>query len=61
MCGLNVTQCGRRENKCLGNHDCCYECDYKAWCDDRCGDRECRMQLLRERLDIIKDMKKAPR
>lgn len=61
MLGLNVTQCGRQREKCLGNDDCCYECDYQSWCDDRCYDRECRLRGLVKRLDAIKDMKKAPR
>lgn len=61
MLGLNITQCEKREDKCLGNHDCCYECDYKSWCSDRCEDRACRLRLLKQRLDIIKEMKKAPR
>lgn len=61
MLGLNITQCEKREDKCLGNHDCCYECDYKSWCSDRCEDRACRLQMLMHRLHAIKDMKKAPR
>ena len=61
MLGLNVTQCGKRDYKCLGETDCCYECDYRQWCDERCQDKDCRLLTLVRRLGIIKEMKKAPR
>lgn len=57
MLGLNVTQCEKRNVTCLGGSDCCYECDHKAYCEDRCHDGGCRLKKLQKRLGIIKEVK----
>ena len=50
--GLNVTKCVGNREPCLGRTDCCYECQYKGWCLDRCLNRACRMDRVRDRLHI---------
>lgn len=50
--GCNITRCVGNREPCLGRNDCCYECQYSSWCLDRCRDRACRMDRVRDRLHI---------
>lgn len=58
MLGDNVTKCPEDRCECLGSDDCCYECDHKDYCDQKCEDKACRMLMLSRRLGIIKEERK---
>lgn len=52
---MNLTQCEERKTKCLGDFICCYECDYRGWCDAKCTDTMCRRIQIMRRLNYGKD------
>lgn len=56
---MNLTQCEGRCEKCLGESVCCYECDYKSWCDGRCLDTDCRRTMVKRRLNKDDTIKKT--
>lgn len=47
---MNITKCNTREGKCLGGNDCCFECDYKGWCEAKCPNHSCRHEKIALRL-----------
>lgn len=56
MNGSNITKCVMDRHKCLGNDDCCYECNYRGWCDSRCQLADCRHERIYERVYGSKGM-----
>lgn len=50
MTGKNLTKCFTNNGECLVPGICCYECDYKGWCNLRCANSECRRKQVKKRL-----------
>ncbi len=58
MHGQNITMCW--QGLCPYRlPECCYECDWRRICEDRCDQGECRKASIRARLGIV-GTKKAP-
>lgn len=51
----NLTKCETRAMRCLAGNLCCYECEFKGWCEGRCDNQECRHMMIKRRLNYVED------